>query len=82
MYKMVGLVSSLLSAMLAGMIFKQVWKRAMGQQDAPEPTDEERSWREVLPAAAAQGALVGLVKALISRGEAAGIRRVTGSWPS
>ena len=37
--------------------------------------------REVLLAAALQGAIFGLVKAAVDRGAAEGTRKVTGAWP-
>ena len=66
---------------LAGAIFKQVWKVALSDDDAPKATDADRSWREVLLAAAMQGAIFGLVKAAVDRGAAEGTRKVTGAWP-
>lgn len=35
----------------------------------------------MLPAAAAQGAVFGLVKATVDRGGAEGFRKLTGVWP-
>jgi hypothetical protein len=66
---------------LAGAVFKRVWKIAAREDDAPEATDARRGWREVLLAAALQGAIFGLVKAAVDRGVATGTRRVTGVWP-
>ncbi len=40
---------------LAGVIFKQVWKLASGQDDAPQASSPEYGWGEVLVAAAVQG---------------------------
>jgi hypothetical protein len=42
---------------------------------------EEYSWREVLPAAALQGAIFALVKAVIHRNGARGFQKLTGTWP-
>jgi hypothetical protein len=70
------------SGLIAGALFKQVWKLARRQEDAPNATDEDRSWREVLAAAAVQGAIYALVKATVSRGGATAVRRVTGTWPT
>jgi pectin methylesterase-like acyl-CoA thioesterase len=50
-------------------------------ESAPQATDADRSWREVLLAAALQGATFGLVKAAVDRGAAEGTRQVTGVWP-
>jgi hypothetical protein len=80
-YKPVSLLVSVLGGMLAGAIFKQIWKLAAREEDAPKATDAQRGWREILPAAAMQGAVYALVKAVISRGTAEGTRMLTGVWP-
>ncbi|MEU9945977.1 DUF4235 domain-containing protein [Streptomyces lavendulae] len=40
------------SGMIAGAAFQQVWKIAEGENDAPSATDENRSWKHILIAAA------------------------------
>ena len=80
-YRPLGLVSGIAGGMIAGAIFKQVWKQAAGEEDAPRPTDESRGWREILLAAAVQGAIFAVVKAAVDRGSATGFRRMTGTWP-
>jgi Protein of unknown function (DUF4235) len=62
---------------LAGATFKQIWKLAAGEDDAPKATDARRGWGEVLPAAALQGA----VYAGVNRGAAEGTHKLTGVWP-
>lgn len=81
LYKPFALAFSIAGGMLAGMLFKQVWKLVAGKEDAPEATAEEYGWGEVLAAAALQGAIFAVVKAAVDRGGAAGVRRLTGSWP-
>ncbi|MGG8410129.1 DUF4235 domain-containing protein [Streptomyces sp. 12297] len=81
-YKPVGLVLGAAGGALASTAFKQVWKRLGHDDDAPNATDEGRSWREVLIAAALQGAVFATVKALIDRGGAVAAKRVTGTWPA
>jgi hypothetical protein len=51
LYKPAGMLVSVLGGVLAGAIFKQVWKVAFSEDDAPKATDADRSWREVLLAA-------------------------------
>jgi predicted metal-dependent enzyme (double-stranded beta helix superfamily) len=80
-YKPVGLVLGAASGMLAGVVFKQAWKLLGHDQDAPDATDEDRTWQEVLLAAALQGAIFALVKAAVDRSGAATTRRLTGTWP-
>jgi hypothetical protein len=45
--------------MVAGTIFKQVWKLVSGEEEAPKARESEYGWREVLAAAATQGAVFG-----------------------
>ncbi len=80
-YKPVGLAVSVTGGILAGMVFKQVWKSIAGEDEAPEATDANRGWGEVILAAALQGAIFAVVKAIIDRGGATGFRRLTGTWP-
>jgi Protein of unknown function (DUF4235) len=80
-YKPVSILVSVLGGMLAGVIFKRVWKLAAREDDAPKATDARRGWHEVLAAAAVQGAVYGLVKAALDRGAAEGTRKLTGFWP-
>jgi hypothetical protein len=81
-YKPVGLLLGIGAGALAGLVFKQVWRLTAGDDDAPNATDEDRGWGEVLAAAALQGAIFAVVKAAVDRGGAVGVRRVTGSWPN
>jgi Protein of unknown function (DUF4235) len=80
-YKPVSLVASVLSGLVAGAVFKRVWQVAAHEDDAPQATDADRGWREVLLAAALQGAIFAVVKAAVDRGAAEGTRRLTGTWP-
>ena len=81
LYRLVTMVISVLSGMLAAAIFKRVWKLAAGEEEAPTATDVRRGWREVLTAAALQGAIFALVKAAVDRATAEGTRKLTGTWP-
>jgi len=81
MYKALGLLVSLLASLLAGVIFKRVWKLTPGSDEVPEATDERRGWGEILVAAAVQGVIFALIKAVFERATAEGVRHVTGDWP-
>jgi len=81
LYRPFGVASGMAVGLLARAIFKQVWKRVADEEDAPRPTDESRGWREILVAAAVQGAIFAVVKAAVDRGSATGFRRLTGEWP-
>ncbi|MFI9640670.1 DUF4235 domain-containing protein [Micromonospora sp. NPDC051925] len=80
-YKPVGVLLGLAAGTLAGAIFRQVWKATAGDGEAPDPTDEDRRWGEILAAAALQGAIFSVVRAAVDRGGAVGVRRLTGHWP-
>ena len=50
LYKQVDLIAGMVGGLLAGLIFKRVWK-LIGRGGAPKPTDERRGWGEILLAA-------------------------------
>jgi hypothetical protein len=81
-YKPVGILLGIAAGSLAGLVFKQIWKLAAGDDDAPNATDEDRGWGEILAAAALQGAIFAIVKAAVDRGGATGVRKLTGDWPA
>jgi hypothetical protein len=81
LYKPFSIAFGVAGGVLAGMIFKQVWKVIAGEEEAPEATSQDYTWAEVLTAAAIQGAIFAVVKAAVDRGGAAGVRRLTGDWP-
>jgi dihydrodipicolinate synthase/N-acetylneuraminate lyase len=68
LYRLMSLGLSVVSGMLAGALFKGMWKLIAREEDAPDATDMQRSWKEVLPAAALQGAIFATVKAAVERG--------------
>ena len=81
LYKPVDLIASMLSGLLAHLIFKTVWKIIGRGDDAPKPTDEQQGWGEVLLAATLQGAIFAVVKAAFDRGAAEATLKLTGTWP-
>ena len=80
-YKPAGILLGVAAGAIAGFAFKEVWKAVSGDDDAPNATDEDRGWGEILAAAALQGAIFALVKAAVDRGGATGVRKLTGQWP-
>ncbi len=80
-YKPLGIIFGVLGGLVRGAIFKQVWKRISDEEDAPGARESEYGWKEVLPAAALQGAIFAVVKASIDRGGAIGFKKLTGIWP-
>jgi predicted metal-dependent enzyme (double-stranded beta helix superfamily) len=81
MYKPFSIIAGVLGGILAGVIFKQVWKLAAHEEEAPDSTDVQRSWGEVLIASTLQGAIFALVKTAVDRGAAEATLRLTGIWP-
>ncbi|MFC8042916.1 DUF4235 domain-containing protein [Nocardia sp. NPDC057353] len=80
-YKPLGLAVSVLGGLLANFVFGKIWQSISGEDEAPHATSEDYGWREVLLAAAIQGAVFGLVKTAIDRAGATGFQAVTGTWP-
>jgi Protein of unknown function (DUF4235) len=80
-YKPVSILVSVLGGIVAGAIFKRVWKLAAHEEEAPKATDIRRGYREVLIAATLQGAIFALVKAALDRGAAEATLKLTGFWP-
>ena len=81
LYKPFGLAGSVGAGLVAGIVFKQVWKRVADAEDAPEANDRRHGWTEVLLAAAVQGAIFAAVKAAVDRAGAGAFERLTGEWP-
>jgi predicted metal-dependent enzyme (double-stranded beta helix superfamily) len=81
LYKPFSLMFSVLGGLVAGAIFKQIWKLVGGEEDAPDATDADRGWGEILISAALQGAIFAVVKATIDRTAAKGTQKLTGTWP-
>jgi hypothetical protein len=81
LYKSVSLVVSVLGGMLAGAMFNKAWKLAAREDEVPRATDADRGWPEVLTAAALQGALFAVVRAVVDRAAAVGAKKLTGTWP-
>jgi Protein of unknown function (DUF4235) len=72
---------SVLGGMVAAAIFRRIWRVATRGDEAPSATDERRSWPEVLIAAALEGAIFAVVRAVLDRGTATAERELTGTWP-
>ena len=73
LYKPLAMVVSALGGIAASVAFQQIWKRVAGEDDVPSATDRHHSWREVIIAAAVQGAIFGAVKAA-ARAHVTGVR--------
>ena len=80
-YRPVGLVAGIVAGSLSGILFKQVWKLIAQQDEAPGALQSEYPMREVVLAAALQGAIFAAVKAAVDRAGARGFTQLTGSCP-
>lgn len=81
LFKPMTMIFGMVGGMLASVIFKQVWKRIDDEEEAPKPLEKDFSWKKILLASALQGAIFAVVKAVVSRGGAKGVEKVTGAWP-
>ena len=80
-YRPVGLIAGLVAGAISGAIFKQVWKLVAKEDDAPTALQSEYKMREVVIAAAIQGAIFAATKAAVDRAGARGFTKLTGAWP-
>ena len=81
LYKPFSIAFSVAGGVLAGIVFKQVWKVLAKEEEAPSALQSEYRMREVVLAAAIQGAIFAATKAAIDRAGARGFTKLTGSWP-
>ena len=80
-YRPIGLIGGILAGTLSGIVFKQIWKQVSDEEDAPTALQSEYSMKEVVLAAAIQGAIFAATKAAIDRAGARGFKQLTGAWP-
>ena len=80
-YRPIGLISGLVAGSLSGIVFKQVWKVVAKEEEAPSALQSEYRMREVVLAAAIQGAIFAATKAAVDRAGASGFKQLTGAWP-
>jgi hypothetical protein len=80
-YRPIGLIGGILAGTRSGIVFKQIWKVVAKEDDAPGALQSEYSMREVVLAAAIQGAIFAATKAAVDRAGARGFKQLTGAWP-
>jgi len=80
-YRPVGLVAGIVAGAISGAVFKQIWKVVAKADDAPTALQSEYRMREVVLAAAIQGAIFAATKAAVDRAGARGFTKLTGTWP-
>jgi hypothetical protein len=80
-FRRLASAAALAGGAIAGWLYKRLWRAATGRPGAPSPSNESAGWSEVVLAAGVEGALYGVVKALVDRSLRTGVANATGSWP-
>jgi hypothetical protein len=81
LYRPLGFLVSVLGGILASAVFDRVWRAVSDDPEVPDAISSRHTTREVLVAAALQGAVFATVKAAVDRAGAKGFKRVTGTDP-
>lgn len=79
-YKPFGLVAGIAGGLVARRLFNAAWG-AIDDEEPPEPTTELARWPKVIAAAAMQGAIFTVTRAVIDRGGARAFEHLFGVWP-
>jgi uncharacterized protein DUF4235 len=79
-YKPIGLIMGLASALVSKRIFNFVWTK-IDDEDPPKGTTRDAPWSKILAAAAVQGMIFKSVRVVVDRYGAVGWSYLTGSWP-
>ncbi len=80
-YRPVGLLASLAAGSIASAVFRVIWRRIAHEDEAPKALRADNTLGKIVLAAALEGAIFAVVRALIDRGGARGFEKVTGTWP-
>jgi hypothetical protein len=82
LYEPLSIATSVAGGLLAGAVFSRLWRRIDDSaEDPPDPKDLDRSTAAALSAAALQGLIFGLVRAVVDRAGARGYRAITHEAP-
>jgi len=80
LHDVLRLLVSVIIGKLAAAVFKKAWQATVHEDEVPKPTDARVGWGEVLLAAALEGMLIAVVKAVVDRAAAEGTHKLTGVW--
>lgn len=80
-YRPAATLLGAVAAARVGAALDRAWRRASAGGSVPRATDEDRRLGEILTAAALQGAVFAVVRSMVERASATGVRKVTGRWP-
>ena len=79
-YKPIGLIMGILSALVAKRIFNFAWTK-IDDEDPPQGTTQYAPWTKILCAAALQGVIFKTTRVVVDRYGAVGWNYLTGVWP-
>jgi hypothetical protein len=79
-YKPFGLIIGVLAGFVSKQLFNAIWSR-LDDEEAPKPTTHQANWPKILIAAALQGIVFKLTRAVVDRHAAKSFAYITGSWP-
>ena len=79
-YKPIGITLGILAGIAGRKLFDFVWTK-LDDEEPPEPTTEQTSWRKLLGAAAVQGVIFRVTRVVVDRYGAIGWSYLTGTWP-
>ena len=79
-YKPIGLIMGLASALVSKRIFNFLWTK-IDAEDPPKGTTQNAPWVKILGAAALQGVVFKSTRVVVDRYGAVGWSYLTGVWP-
>ena len=79
-YKPFGILIGVIAGFFSKKVFEAVWG-VFDNEEPPKPTTQETSWGKVVGAAAMQGVVFKVVRAVVDRYGAKGFHYLTGAWP-
>lgn len=65
--KVISKPAALAAGAAGGAAFRYAWRKADSGREVPKPQDPARSWKQVILAAALQGALFAVIHAAVDR---------------
>jgi Protein of unknown function (DUF4235) len=80
-YRPVGMLASIAAGSIASAVFRVLWRRIAHEDEAPQALQAENALGKIVLAAALEGAIFAVVRALIDRGGARAFQKITGTWP-
>jgi TRAP-type C4-dicarboxylate transport system permease small subunit len=80
LHKAGRMLVSIIIGKLAAAMFKKAWRATAHEDEVPKPTDARVGWGEVVLAAALEGMLIAVVKAVVDRAAAESTHKLTGVW--